>query len=88
MVPNDPSDDTDSVDGIEIDGATGSITITFTEASGGGTPGSDTITLEPAPGSLAVLTLGTSQTFSPPSQVVEWYCTTTMAPELVPPACR
>ena len=86
LVPNDPSDNTSNVDGIVINGATGEVTITFTQAAGGGTSGADTIVLSPDP--LPVLTLGSSQSFPPPQQVVEWGCSTPMDMRLVPPSCR
>lgn len=84
--PNDVTDNTENVDGLEIDGATGEITVTFTPAAGGGTPGSDSISLRPT--GLQGLTLGSSELFQPPTGNIIWGCVTTMSHSVVPPVCR
>ncbi len=84
--PNDDADNTENVDGLEVDGVTGEIKVTFTPAAGGGTPGSDSISLKPK--GLQGLTLGSRELFSPPVGTIIWDCTTTMPDRIVPPVCR
>jgi len=84
--PNDAADNTKNVDGLQIDGVTGRITVTFTAAAGGGTPGSDSISFVPV--GLQGLTLGSSELFPPPLDTIVWDCVTTMSHSVVPPVCR
>ncbi len=85
LVPGDRTDDTQNVDGLQINGATGAITITYTLAAGGNT-GLGTVTLEPNP--VTTLTLGSPEVFQPTGDTIRWLCTTTMDTALVPPSCR
>ena len=84
--PNVNTDDTQNINGLQIDGATGVITVIFTKVAGGGTPGSESITLSPAP--LAILTLGGRESFTPPMDTISWSCASTMDTRLIPPTCR
>ena len=86
LIPGDVVDDTQNVDGLQIDGSTGVITVTYTKKAGGGTPGADTVLLKPEP--MAILTLGASEVFLPSGDTIVWTCATTMNSAFVPPTCR
>lgn len=87
LIPGDVGDDTQNVDGLQIDGSTGVITVTFTKKAGGGTSGADTVTLSPSP-PVTELVLGASEVFIPVGNTITWNCATTMNLAIVPPTCR
>ncbi|HEY9255889.1 MAG TPA: pilin [Stenotrophomonas sp.] len=71
-----PAGDTENVNDVQIDGATGAITVTTTDKAGGGD-----IILTPTSNGAA-LVAGT-----PPAESIAWTCTSTIEQKYLPAIC-